>query len=122
MKAAGVKLDVVLEIDVPDEAIIERMSGRRVHVSSGRTYHVRFNPPKVAGKDDITGEDLIQRDDDKEETVKKRLEVYQSQTRPLVSYYSAWSATGDVSAPRYAKISGTGSVDEITSRALTALG
>jgi adenylate kinase len=122
MKAAGVRLDVVLEIDVPDEAIVERMSGRRVHIASGRTYHVRFNPPKVEGKDDATGEDLIQRDDDKEETVKKRLEVYQSQTRPLVAYYANWSATGDVSAPRYAKISGTGSVDEITSRALAALG
>jgi adenylate kinase family enzyme len=95
MKAAGVKLDVVLEIDVPDEAIIERMSGRACHVASGRTYHVKFNPPKVAGKDDVTGEDLIQRDDDKEETVRKRLEVYQSQTRPLVDYYSAWAATGD---------------------------
>jgi adenylate kinase len=92
MKAAGVKLDVVLEIDVPDEAIIERMSGRRVHPASGRTYHVKFNPPKVAGKDDVTGEPLIQRDDDKEETVRKRLEVYQSQTRPLVDYYAGWAA------------------------------
>jgi len=121
MKNAGVKLDLVLEIDVPDSAIIERMSGRRVHVASGRTYHVKFNPPKVAGKDDATGEDLIQRDDDKEETVRKRLEVYQSQTRPLVDYYSKWAATGDSGAPRYRKIDGTGSVDEITSRALAAL-
>ncbi len=121
MKAAGVKLDVVLEIDVPDESIIERMSGRRVHPSSGRTYHVKFNPPKVAGKDDATGEGLIQRDDDKEETVRKRLAVYQSQTRPLVEYYSAWSATGDPAAPRHRRISGTGSVDEITARALAAL-
>ena len=122
MKAAGVKLDVVLEIDVPDSAIVERMSGRRAHVASGRTYHVKFNPPTVEGLDDVTGEPLIQRDDDKEETVIKRLEVYQAQTRPLVDYYSAWAATGDASAPRYAKISGMGAVDEITARALAALG
>ena len=122
MKHAGVQLDVVLEIDVPDESIIDRMSGRRVHVNSGRTYHVRYNPPKVAGKDDVTGEDLIQRDDDKEETVRKRLQVYQSQTRPLVDYYSQWAATGDSQAPRYRKISGTGSVEEITARAMAALG
>ena len=122
MKAAGVKLDFVLEIDVPDSAIIERMSGRRVHVASGRTYHVKFNPPKVAGQDDATGEPLIQRDDDKEETVRKRLQVYQDQTRPLVDYYSAWAAKGDAQAPQYRRISGTGSVDEITSRALAALG
>ncbi len=122
MKAAGVKLDVVLEIDVPDAAIIERMSGRRVHVASGRTYHVVFNPPKVAGHDDVTGEALIQRDDDQEETVRKRLDVYQKQTRPLVDYYSKWAATGDAQAPRYARISGTGAVDEITQRAFAALG
>ena len=122
MKAAGVKLDFVLEIDVPDAAIIERMSGRRVHVGSGRTYHTKFNPPKVAGKDDVTGEDLIQRDDDKEETVKKRLEVYQAQTRPLVDYYSTWAASGDTQAPQYRRIEGIGTVDEITSRALAALG
>jgi adenylate kinase len=121
MKAAGVKLDVVLEIDVPDSAIVERMSGRRAHVASGRTYHVKFNPPKVAGLDDVTGEPLIQRDDDKEETVLKRLNVYQAQTRPLVDYYSAWAAQGDASAPRYARISGLGSVDEITARAFAAL-
>lgn len=121
MRAAGVKIDAVLEIDVPHEAIIERMSGRRTHQPSGRTYHVKYNPPKVAGKDDVTGEDLIQREDDKEETVKKRLEVYQSQTRPLVDYYSQWAATGDAQAPRYRRISGTGSVDEITARALQAL-
>ena len=120
MKAAGVKLDVVLEIDVPDSAIVERMSGRRAHVASGRTYHVKFNPPKVEGLDDVTGEPLIQRDDDKEETVIKRLAVYQAQTRPLVDYYSGWAATGDASAPRYAKISGMGAVDEITARALAA--
>jgi adenylate kinase len=122
MKAAGVKLDVVLEIDVPDEAIVERMSGRRAHLPSGRTYHVKYNPPKVAGKDDVTGEDLIQRDDDKEETVLKRLQVYQAQTRPLVDYYSAWAATGDASAPRYARISGLGPVDQITQSAFNALG
>ncbi|MGH6646575.1 adenylate kinase [Aquabacterium sp.] len=122
MKAANVNLDIVLEIDVPDSSIIDRMSGRRVHPASGRTYHVKFNPPKVEGKDDATGEDLIQRDDDKEETVRKRLEVYHQQTRPLVDYYSQWAATGDKAAPRYAKISGVGSVDEITARALQALG
>ncbi len=121
MKHAGVKLDVVLEIDVPDEAIIERMSGRRVHLASGRSYHVKFNPPKVAGIDDVTGEALVQREDDKEETVRKRLEVYQKQTRPLVDYYSAWAASGDAGAPRYRRISGSGSVDEITARALAAL-
>ena len=122
MRSAGVKLDVVLEIDVPDEAIIERMSGRRVHAASGRTYHVRFNPPRVAGKDDATGDDLIQRDDDREDTVRKRLEVYQRQTRPLVAYYADWAATGDPSAPRYCRIDGSGSVDEITARATAALG
>ena len=121
MKAAGVKLDLVLEIDVPDEAIIERMSGRRVHLASGRSYHLKYNPPRVAGKDDVTGEDLIQRDDDKEETVKKRLGVYQSQTRPLVDYYQQWSQSGVPDAPRYRRISGTGSVDEIMARALAAL-
>ncbi|NBD21906.1 adenylate kinase [Aquabacterium fontiphilum] len=121
MKAAGVKIDFVLEIDVPDASIIERMSGRRVHVASGRTYHVTFNPPKVAGKDDVTGEDLIQRDDDQEETVRKRLDVYHQQTRPLVDYYSQWAATGDTAAPQCRKISGVGSVDDITRRALEAL-
>ena len=121
MKQAGVKLDVVLEIDVPFDAIIERMSGRRVHVASGRTYHVRFNPPKVEGIDDLTGEALIQRDDDKEETVKKRLEVYSDQTRPLVNYYAAWSEKEPALAPRYRAISGLGSVEEITERAFKAL-
>jgi len=121
MKNAGVKIDFVLEIDVPDSSIIERMSGRRVHVASGRTYHVVFNPPKVAGKDDATGEDLIQREDDKEETVRKRLDVYHQQTRPLVDYYGQWAATGDTAAPKYRKISGVGSVDDITGRALQAL-
>jgi len=121
MRDAGVKIDVVLEIDVPDAAIIERMSGRRVHAPSGRTYHVKFNPPRIAGRDDATGEELMQRDDDKEETVKKRLAVYQSQTRPLVEYYSRWAASGDPAAPRYRKIDGSGSVDDITARALAAL-
>jgi adenylate kinase len=121
MRAAGVKIDVVLEIDVPDASIIERMSGRRVHVASGRTYHVKFNPPKAAGKDDVTGEPLIQREDDKEDTVRKRLQVYQSQTRPLVEYYAAWSATGDPQAPRHRSIEGVGSVEQIAARALAAL-
>jgi adenylate kinase len=121
MKSAGVLLDVVLEIDVPDDAIIERMSGRRTHPASGRTYHLKYNPPKVANKDDVTGEPLIQREDDKEDTVRKRLEVYQNQTRPLVAYYSAWAQSGDASAPRYRKISGVGRVEEISARALAAL-
>ncbi len=121
MKTAGVPIDYVLEIDVPDEEIIQRMSGRRVHLSSGRTYHVRFNPPKVAGKDDVTGEDLIQRDDDREETVKKRLEVYHGQTKPLVAYYSAWAASGDARAPRYRKVAGLGSVEQIRDSSLAAL-
>ncbi|MBL8306011.1 MAG: adenylate kinase [Rubrivivax sp.] len=121
MKDAGVQLDLVLEIDVPDEAIIERMSGRRAHLPSGRTYHVKFNPPKVEGLDDVTGEPLIQRDDDKEETVRKRLQVYQSQTRPLVDYYGRWAAGGQPGAPRYAKVSGVGTVDDITARVMAAL-
>lgn len=121
MKAAGVKLDYVLEIDVPFDAIIERMSGRRSHPGSGRTYHVKFNPPKVEGQDDITGEALVQRDDDKEETVKKRLDVYSAQTRPLVDYYSNWAQSDAASAPKYRAIAGTGSVEEITQRALSAL-
>ena len=121
LKQAGVKLDCVLEIDVPFDAIIERMSGRRAHVASGRTYHVRFNPPKVEGLDDVTGEPLIQRDDDKEETVKKRLEVYSAQTRPLVDYYTQWAASDPTHAPKYRAISGLGSVEEIKERALKAL-
>ncbi len=121
MKAAGVKIDVVLEIDVPEAAIIERMGGRRAHLPSGRTYHVTFNPPKVEGKDDVTGEPLIQRDDDKEGTVRKRLAIYQQQTRPLIAYYSQWAASGDAQAPRCARISGTGTVDEITNRVTQAL-
>jgi adenylate kinase len=121
MKAAGVHLDYVLEIDVPFEDIIDRMSGRRVHLASGRTYHLRFNPPKVEGLDDLTSEALIQREDDKEETVKKRLDVYSSQTRPLVDYYSHWSQSDEPHAPRYRCISGVGSVEEIKERAFKAL-
>ena len=121
MKAAGVKLDYVLEIDVPFDSIIERMSGRRSHPASGRTYHIKFNPPKVPGKDDLTGEPLVQRDDDKEETVKKRLDVYSQQTRPLVDYYNQWAQTDPAAAPKYRAISGIGSVEDITARALAAL-
>ena len=121
MKEAGVAIEAVLEIDVPDSAIVERMGGRRVHVASGRTYHVRFNPPKAAGRDDVTGEDLIQREDDREETVLHRLAVYQSQTRPLVAFYEDWAASGDARAPRYHRISGSGSVEDIRDRALAAL-
>jgi adenylate kinase len=121
MKTAGVALDYVLEIDVPDDEIVTRMSGRRVHPASGRTYHVKFNPPKREGHDDQTGEPLIQRDDDREETVKKRLEVYRAQTRPLVDYYSRWARAEAAKAPKYRRISGVGSLDEITARALAAL-
>jgi len=121
MKAAGVPIDAVVEIDVPDAEIIKRMSGRRVHVASGRTYHVVFNPPKVAGKDDVTGEDLIQRDDDHEETVKKRLDVYHAQTEPLVKYYSDWGKSGVPGAPKYFKIAGVGSVDGIRGACFAAL-
>ena len=121
MKEAGVNLDYVLEIDVPFDAIIERMSGRRSHPASGRTYHVKFNPPKAEGVDDITGEPLVQRDDDKEETVKKRLEVYSQQTRPLVDYYSNWAKEDPAAAPKYRAISGMGSVEEITASAFQAL-
>ncbi|MBR0564584.1 adenylate kinase [Azoarcus sp. L1K30] len=121
MKDADVPIDFVLEIDVPDSEIVERMSGRRAHLPSGRTYHVKYNPPKVEGKDDVTGEDLVQRDDDKEETVKKRLDVYHAQTKPLVEYYSAWAASGAANAPKVRKILGLGAVEEITARAFDAL-
>ena len=121
MKEAGVAIDYVLEIDVPDEAIIERMSGRRVHQPSGRTYHLKFNPPKVAGKDDVTGEDLVQRDDDKEETVKKRLAVYHDQTEVLVGYYNKWAQSGQPGAPKYRKIAGVGPVEAIRESAFAAL-
>ena len=121
MKEAGVAIDYVLEIDVPDEAIIERMSGRRVHPASGRTYHIKFNPPKVESKDDVTGEDLIQRDDDKEDTVKKRLSVYHNQTELLVDYYNKWAQSGQPGAPKYRKISGVGAVEAIRDKAFAAL-
>ena len=121
MKDAGIGIDFVVEIEVPDSDIIQRMSGRRVHLPSGRTYHVTFNPPKVSGKDDITGEPLVQREDDAEDTVKKRLAVYHDQTRPLVDYYAAWEKTGDALAPRCINIPGIGSVDTIRDRIFTAL-
>jgi adenylate kinase len=121
MKSAGVTLDYVIEIDVPFDAIVERMSGRRSHPASGRTYHVKFNPPKSDGVDDLSGEPLIQRDDDKEETVKNRLSVYSAQTRPLVEYYSNWAKSEPASAPKYRAISGVGDVTEITARVLAAL-
>lgn len=121
MKDAGVQLDAVLEIDVPFADIIERMSGRRVHPSSGRTYHIKFNPPAVADTDDVTGEPLIQRDDDKEETVRKRLAVYEQQTRPLVTYYADWAEQAPSQAPRYRRIDGVGDVADIGQRALNAL-
>ncbi len=121
MKAAGVKLDYVLEIDVPFEAIVERMSGRRSHPASGRTYHIKFNPPKVEGRDDVTGEPLVQRDDDKEETVKNRLRVYAEQTRPLVAYYANWAKADPAAAPKYRCVNGTGSVEAITERVMQAL-
>jgi adenylate kinase len=121
LRYLGVDLGYVLEIRVPDAEIIARMGGRRAHLASGRTYHVKFNPPKVAGKDDVTGEDLIQREDDKEETVKKRLEVYHSQTQPLVEYYLKWADTGDAHAPKCRSFSGSGSVEEIRDRAFSAL-
>ena len=121
MKLAGVKLDYVLEIDVPFDAIIERMSGRRSHAGSGRTYHTKFNPPKIDGLDDITGEPLIQREDDKEETVRKRLDVYDAQTRPLVTYYGDWAKAEPGVAPKYCAISGIGTVEEIQTRAAAAL-
>jgi adenylate kinase len=121
LRNAPVPIDVVLEIAVPDEAIVERMSGRRVHAASGRSYHVRFHPPKAAGRDDVTGEPLIQRDDDREEIVRKRLDVYHAQTAPLVAYYRDWAATGDARAPRYRKVDGLGSVDAIRDAVLAAL-
>jgi adenylate kinase len=121
MKKAAVPIDFVLDIAVPDAAIVERMSGRRVHPASGRSYHVKFNPPKVAGRDDLTGEPLIQRDDDKEETVKKRLAVYHAQTEPLVAYYREWAKSGDPRAPKYRSVDGMGSVDGIKHAVLAAL-
>jgi adenylate kinase len=121
MKDAGVNLDYVLEIAVNDDVIVDRMSGRRVHVASGRTYHLTHNPPKVAGKDDITGEDLIQRKDDEEETVKFRLKVFHDQTEVLLGYYGDWAKSGKAGAPKYVKVEGVGSVDAITAKVMAAL-
>jgi len=121
LKAASIPIDYVLEIDVPDDEIIQRMSGRRVHPASGRIYHIKFNPPRSEGRDDVTGEPLVLRDDDREETVKKRLEVYRAQTRPLVDYYGKLAASGDKRAPKYRKISGKGTVQDITRQAIDAL-
>lgn len=120
MKDAGVPIDAVVEIDVPDEEIIKRMSGRRVHLASGRTYHIVFNPPKVEGKDDETGEPLIQREDDQEETVKKRLDVYHAQTEPLVDYYKNWASSGEAGAPQHIRIEGVGKVEEIRDQIFAA--
>ncbi len=122
MKASGIDVDYVVELQVPDEEIVRRMAGRRVHPGSGRTYHIQFNPPKVAGKDDVTGEALIQRDDDVEETVRKRLRVYHSQTAPLIKYYKEWAAAGDKRAPKHVGIDGSGDVNQITKQVLSALG
>jgi adenylate kinase len=122
IRSAGVALDAVLQIEVDDAEIVERMSGRRVHPASGRTYHVKFNPPKVEGRDDVTGEPLVQRDDDSRETVLKRLEVYHAQTQPLIDYYTRWAATGDPAAPKFRKVSGVGSVEAITRAVFAALG
>lgn len=121
LQQAGVTIDAVVEIDVPDEEIIKRMSGRRVHLASGRTYHVTFNPPKVDGKDDVTGEDLIQRDDDREETVRARLKVYHDQTEPLITFYSKWAGSGEDAAPEYHKIAGVGGVEDIRDAIFSAL-
>lgn len=121
MKEAGITIDNVIEIDVPDEDIIARMVGRRVHPASGRTYHVTFNPPKVAGKDDVTGEDLILRDDDNEATVKKRLAVYHEQTEVLLGYYSKWAQSGQPGAPKYRKVAGVGTIEQISANTLAAL-
>ncbi|MCL1860732.1 MAG: adenylate kinase [Proteobacteria bacterium] len=121
LKDSGVTIDIVLQIHIPDAEIVDRMSGRRVHLPSGRTYHVRHNPPKVEGKDDVTGEELVLRDDDREETVKKRLEVYHAMTEPLIEFYRKWAANDPPRAPRIRKISGLGSVNEITARVFAAL-
>ena len=122
MKEAGVPIDAVVDIDVPDKEIIKRMSGRRAHLASGRTYHIIYNPPKKEGKDDVTGEPLVQRDDDKEETVRKRLEVYHAQTEPLIDYYKNWQSSGEPGAPKYLRIEGVGKVEEIRDQVFAALG
>ena len=121
MKDAGVPLDAVVDINVPDTEIIKRMSGRRVHLASGRTYHITFNPPKEEGKDDVTGEALIQRDDDQEETVRNRLDVYHAQTEPLIDYYKSWKSSGESAAPKYIRIEGVGKVEEIRDQIYSAL-
>jgi adenylate kinase len=121
LRAAGIGVDFVVDIHVNDEEILKRMSGRRVHLGSGRSYHLQFNPPRVPGKDDLTGEDLVQRPDDKEETVRKRIGVYHIETRPLIDYYSKWAASGDKSAPRYVRIDGSGTVEQIRDRMLASL-
>ncbi len=121
MRATAVGADVLLEIEVPDADIVERMSGRRLHLASGRTYHVRFNPPRVAGRDDVTGEPLIQRDDDREDVVRKRLEVYHSQTRAVVEYFRQWAAGGEPGAPAYRAVNGVGTVEEVRQRVFDAL-
>jgi len=121
LKEAGVAIDAVVDIDVPDEEIIKRMSGRRVHLASGRTYHIKFNPPKEEGKDDVTGEDLIQRDDDQKETVRKRLDVYHAQTEPLIDYYKTWESSGESEAPKYIRIEGVGKVEEIRDQIYSGL-
>lgn len=121
MRQASVAIDCVLEIDVPDEDIIRRMSGRRVHLASGRTYHVQFNPPKTEGRDDVTGEPLVQRADDEESTVRKRLDIYHAQTQPLIEYYAQWAASGDARAPKHCRISGSGGVEQVRDRAIAAL-
>ena len=121
LKTEKVPVDAVVEIDVEDDEIIRRMSGRRVHLASGRTYHIQFNPPTVEGKDDVTGEALIQRDDDQEATVRKRLEVYHDQTEPLIDYYTVWAASGDAAAPKYVKVAGVGKVEEIRDRIFAGL-
>ncbi len=121
MKDAGVAIDAVVEIDVPDEEIVKRMGGRRAHLASGRTYHIVYNPPKEEGKDDVTGEPLVQRDDDKEDVVRKRLDVYHAQTEPLVDYYEKWSATAEAGAPKHVRIEGVGKVVEIRDQVFSAL-
>ena len=121
LKAAGIAIDYVVDFEVPDEDIVDRMGGRRVHQASGRVYHLRYNPPKVDGKDDVTGEDLVQRDDDREDTVRRRLAVYREQTRPLVDYYAAWQASGDAAAPKLRSISGVGAVEAVSQRIFDAL-
>lgn len=121
LKEAGIDVDYVIEIDVPDAAIVERMSGRRVHLASGRSYHVKYHPPRVSGRDDVTGEPLVQREDDHEDTVRKRLAVYHAQTEPLIAYYERWTASGDSRAPRYRKVSGVGSVESVGEACLAAL-